>query len=197
MDILKKKKKEEYKEVKSFGLSPRSIENLESMSSIWEISKSQVVEQLINYFHDYKTDFAHSFELAIEPQIKKRPRFGGGNTYTHEDTKRYETHVKMALRKWWKEKPIEGPIRTEIIFQFSAPKTSKNGYPGSKDVDNLVKAGFDGANGVVWKDDRQVCSLSAKKIFGIDDRIIFRFSELEIDLDNWKKLSSSYKWVGD
>ncbi len=34
------------------------------------------------------------------------------------------------------------------------------------DLDNVVKAIKDGCNGVAWKDDSQVVSLSARKIYG-------------------------------
>jgi len=47
--------------------------------------------------------------------------------------------------------PIEGPVAVELKAYING------GRPG--DVDNIAKAVFDGLNGVVWYDDRQISEM--------------------------------------
>lgn len=68
--------------------------------------------------------------------------------------------------------PIEGPVRVRIHFFFARPKShygkylkpsAPNCHTQKPDVDNLVKAIFDGFNGVAWVDDTQVVEVVARK----------------------------------
>jgi Holliday junction resolvase RusA-like endonuclease len=111
------------------------------------------------------TFFEHTIPLA--PHAKQRPRLGKGRTYTPEATERFERQCAWILRAYIGPRdPMLGPISVRVAFFLEAPKKSKHGYPSSADIDNYLKSLFDACNGVVWKDDRQIVELTARKVFG-------------------------------
>jgi Holliday junction resolvase RusA-like endonuclease len=53
--------------------------------------------------------------------------------------------------------------------------------PTSKpDIDNVVKAIFDGLNGVAWRDDVQVVSLTVRKHYSATPRVDVHLSEASV-----------------
>ncbi len=59
------------------------------------------------------------------------------------------------------------------------PKSVKRDYPAVRpDIDNYVKTVLDGANGILWLDDAQVCQLAATKQYGADNRISIAVMEI-------------------
>lgn len=92
------------------------------------------------------------------PVPKGRPRFGRGRTYTPAKTAAYEELVRLTAvdsrnRQDWRK--LTGPVKCTLRFYGANP---------TADIDNLVKAVFDGLNGVAWEDDRQVSELVASRI---------------------------------
>lgn len=171
-------KKKPQKIVKSYGLSEDAVDRLEELHLKHKVPRSQIIDELL-MFGDTEI-MNHTFIYAIKAETKGRPRFGGGKTYTDEKTKKYESQIKTALKTWWTDKALTGPIKCSIVFQIKEPKKPAKSYPSQKDLDNLIKAWLDGANGVIYKDDRQVVDLRATKVFGDDGRITFSFTEMEI-----------------
>lgn len=109
-----------------------------------------------------------TIKIPGKPQGKERPRLGKGHVYTPSSTKSYETLIgtlaNVAMRG---HEILTGPVSVVMSFQFG----SKEGgfYIGKADLDNLVKSCLDGMNGIVFKDDRQVCQLAATKVCGPED----------------------------
>lgn len=68
---------------------------------------------------------------------------------------------------------IEGPLEMEVIFVFDRPKRLQRKkdpegailHDKKPDLDNLLKIIKDTFNGIVWKDDSQVCRISLTKIY--------------------------------
>lgn len=69
---------------------------------------------------------------------------------------------------------LEGPVGLSVVFRLSRPKshhTSKGGltkgaprhHRSKPDVDKLLRSTFDGLTGSAYKDDSQVCMVSAEK----------------------------------
>lgn len=99
-----------------------------------------------------------------------------GYSYTPEQTVNYENLVKMIYRE--NGGPyMEGAVSAEILVVYDVPKsTSKKKrslmldgsiYPTKKpDIDNIQKIIFDALNGVAYKDDTQIVSVSARKKYG-------------------------------
>jgi len=116
-----------------------------------------------------------------EPVAQKRPRVsvlnGHAHVYDHKDSVDYKQLVSLAASKEVSA-PMEGPFYLRVIAQKSIPASwSKKKQlqaiggtirPTSKpDVDNYAKAIMDGLSGIVWKDDSQVVSLMAEKIYSV------------------------------
>ena len=124
---------------------------------------------------------------------KGRPRFSRyGGTYTPERTRNYETMIGLKFKEKYKNEPSEKPIKALVVFTFEPPKSlSKKKrqelllteyYTKKPDIDNTIKAIFDGLNGTAYKDDAQICDLKTRKIYGLEDSI---YIELEEITDEW------------
>ena len=119
------------------------------------------------------------FTIPGEPQGKGRARIGkvGGfsRLFTPAKTLAYEGLVAQMAQQAMAGAPLmEGPVSLSLellhTIPRSAPKRQRADMlsgrmrPTKKpDADNVVKAIFDGINGVVWNDDVQVCGLNMTK----------------------------------
>lgn len=122
------------------------------------------------------------FTVPGAPYGKGRPRIGKvgahARMFTPEKTANYEglitlcAHAAMAGHP-----PFTGAaqVQLEILCQVPASWSKKKQalaldsaiFPTTKpDADNVVKAIFDGMNGVVWRDDVQAVDLSVVKRYG-------------------------------
>ena len=125
--------------------------------------------------------FATTFKVYGTPVPKGRPRFTRqGRTYTPKKTHDYETEVaKEARAAMGSSEPLETPVAVYVHVTFPIPqsyskKRSEACLSGFEkhikrpDLDNCIKAITDGMNGVVYKDDSQITSLHATKVYGTD-----------------------------
>lgn len=129
------------------------------------------------------------FTVYGKPQGKARPRFTrqGNRAYTPKETKLYEQQIAKAYRAAangfsFGDKPVE----IWITAVFAKAKTSKKEYPTVKpDVDNILKAVFDGLNGIAYSDDKQIISAVAHKTFckldGEEPRLLVTVMEYKGD----------------
>lgn len=120
-----------------------------------------------------------SFIVPGQPQGKGRPRIGKvgqharmftpGKTVAYEGLIAHAAHVAMAGRP-----PLEGPVDVNVAINCQVPASwsqkkqrqalAHEIYPITKpDSDNVIKAVFDGMNGVVWKDDVQCINVCVAK----------------------------------
>lgn len=120
----------------------------------------------------------YRFTLNIEPRGQKRDRIGviGGHARSYKDGEqaRYEAKIRALLAQDAPPVPIEGPVELSIICYLPVPvswsKKKRNlasfglVRPLSKpDVDNAAKGIMDCMNGLIWRDDKQVVTLTAAK----------------------------------
>jgi len=126
--------------------------------------------------------FSVIFQVDGTPVPKGRPRFARRgkfvSTYSPKTTVDYETKVSDAAKQaMGSQKPLEGPVVACIYITLPIPasypkKRFKACLSGEErptkrsDIDNFVKAIFDGMNGIVFTDDSQVVSLHATKVYG-------------------------------
>lgn len=120
----------------------------------------------------------HTFAFSIEPRPKGRHRsfVRNGRMIFHPDpdTKVFETSVKtLAQFKWGARPLLLRPLRMTLIFKLTKPGKGKKGSKMDEpavtpDLDNLIKAVTDALNGIVYRDDAQICELSAKKIYVLE-----------------------------
>lgn len=104
--------------------------------------------------------------LRIEPKPYERPRFAGGHAYNAPKYANYKKECQFLMKDVFKTNPLENPLHVNFEFILPCPK-SKLKRPQNADVrpdlDNYIKAVLDAGNGILWRDDSQVISLSAKK----------------------------------
>lgn len=121
------------------------------------------------------------FEIPGQPVAKGRPRIstrgGFARAYTPKKTVNYEARVALAARDAMEgAPPTLEPVSVSIAIGLPIPQSwSKKKQalaranalrPCSRpDIDNYIKAVFDGGNEIIWKDDSQVVSLQARKFY--------------------------------
>lgn len=130
--------------------------------------------------------------IAGEPKGKARPRMSTktGRAYTPKDTANYENWVKMCYINQSgignSEDMFKGQVKARIDAYYPIPNsTSKKKReqmnlqlicPTKKpDCDNVGKIILDSLNGIAYKDDSQVVSLTVNKYYSDTPRV-----ELEI-----------------
>lgn len=123
-----------------------------------------------------------TFHVPGQPIGKGRPRVsargGFARMYTPEKTADYEALVAHQAQRSMAGKPLYGTAVGVNLFMDCAVPASWSGkkqrealqgliLPGVKpDADNVIKAIFDGMNGVVWRDDALVTDLRVRKRYG-------------------------------
>lgn len=128
-----------------------------------------------------------SFKVPGRPVPKGRPRFVNGRTLTPKKTRQHEKVLKqIAALTYGGNAPMTGPVRLEVEAVFAKPKswTKKKAvethwHTSTPDADNLAKI-TDALNGVVWKDDEQVCELVVRKFYSDDGSEYMRFTITEL-----------------
>ena len=110
----------------------------------------------------------YEFVFHVEPCAKGRPKFTAkGFAYTPKKTRDAESELKLLMRSKWSRPPLEKPLKLDITFSITRPKSVKRDLPAVKpDIDNLIKLCTDSGNKILWNDDNQIVELSAKKVYG-------------------------------
>lgn len=113
-----------------------------------------------------------------KPIAKRRPRFARRGkfvvAYNDQETEesRFLWEVKNQIHQC-----LEGALIVYCCFHMPRPKNHykvdgklKEGVPVAHtkkpDLDNLLKFIFDCLNGVAWKDDSQIATFTANKVYG-------------------------------
>lgn len=104
------------------------------------------------------------------PKATMRGRHAG--VYKDKDSRIYEAKVAAIaltqLPDGWEL--IDQAITLTISFRLIRPKSvsaKKRPLPTVRpDLDNLIKSIKDGLNGIVWRDDCQIVSVTADKTYG-------------------------------
>jgi len=125
-----------------------------------------------------------SFIVPGQPHGKGRAKIvkigGFSRMATPQKTVAYEGLVAMAAKQALHGRPLlEGPVDVQLEIRCQVPaswsqKKQRMALAGEirpttkPDADNVVKAVFDGCNGVLWRDDVQVCDLRVKKRYSAD-----------------------------
>lgn len=137
-----------------------------------------------------------TFIVPGQPQGKQRPRVGKiGNharLFTPQKTVAYEGLVAHAAHAAMAGRPLlEGPVSVLMNIDCQVPaswsqKKQRDALAGritpttKPDIDNVIKAVFDGLNGVVWKDDAQVTVLSVSKAYSATPQVMVSLSPVRV-----------------
>lgn len=122
------------------------------------------------------------FLVPGEPIGKGRPRIGKvgshARMFTPTKTANYEGLIALAGTEAMVGRSLlEGPVMVELRIVMAIPASKSKRwkaqalagevFPTKKpDMDNVIKAIYDGLNGVVWKDDVQVVDAFVRKRYG-------------------------------
>lgn len=123
-----------------------------------------------------------AFVVPGDPQGKGRARAGivrgVVRMHTPAKTVAYELRISQAAaHAMGSARPLEGPCGVEIEIVMAVPPSWSKKRQGAAlegqelptkrpDMDNVVKAIYDGMNAVVWRDDAQACRLVVDKRYG-------------------------------
>lgn len=128
-------------------------------------------------------------ELLGPPRGKGRPRFSTRNgfpmahpdqkTETYEAVLRHEAKLAMAGRA-----PLEGALQLTVRAELPIPaswsgKRQREAAAGlirptrrsTADLDNIIKS-VDALNAIVWRDDAQIVSIAAVKLYSTRPRLV-------------------------
>ncbi|MDC3414289.1 RusA family crossover junction endodeoxyribonuclease [Terrihalobacillus insolitus] len=127
------------------------------------------------------------FTVLGIPQAQGRPRAGKTRTgktvlYDPAKSRDYKQYVRLVASQHAPRNPIEHPVSVFIDVYRQIPSSmskkrrrlanAKIYRPITKsDIDNYSKSILDSLNGILWKDDAQVVSLTANKYYSDEPRI--------------------------
>ena len=110
------------------------------------------------------------FFVEGDPVPKGRGRImSSGNkrwAVTPARTRMYESAVRETAEACMHSRPgpYDGPLYVRMTFHLPRPATVTRLWPFVKpDLDNLAKSVLDGLNGVVFRDEAQVCCMDLVK----------------------------------
>lgn len=118
------------------------------------------------------------------PHGKGRPRFGAGRVYTPIETRNYETGIALIAKSEMRGRAMfDGPLHMDLRAVFAIPKSWSDKKrtqailgeirPTVKpDADNILKAIKDGLNGIAYRDDAQIVSVHASKVYGAEPFVV-------------------------
>lgn len=120
------------------------------------------------------------YVFDIDPVAKARPRFTRkGFTYTPAKTKNAENAIKRLIGSDYSVLDIPLGVSIELFIERPASVKGRL-YPHVRpDVDNFCKTVLDALNGLVYKDDSQICDLIVKKRYSDKGQIIVEIFSLD------------------
>lgn len=107
------------------------------------------------------------FEFPLDAVPKERPLRGAS---TPPKTRAFEDIITQLSKEQWDGEPLTDLLGASLVFDkgrilvrlwklpFEDSPTARG------DIDNLVKSTFDGMQGIIYKNDSQICILNARKI---------------------------------
>jgi len=113
------------------------------------------------------------FHLPCNPVPASRPRVTRWGTYYGKRHTAFRSKVKALLEDMRGNGSLplsllSGRLVAWVLFQVEKPKTSKLLIPRG-DIDNYSKLIFDCCSGLVWEDDVQIETMSARKTWSSSD----------------------------
>jgi Holliday junction resolvase RusA-like endonuclease len=131
-------------------------------------------------------DYRFNYEIDTDPVAKGRARFTSrGHAYTPSKTRVAENTIATKIIKQVDHEPLECALAMRVIFYVNRPKSvskKKRPLPVAKpDLSNYIKIIEDALNGIVFKDDSQIVTIQAWKLYADDcePRIIVSFEPIE------------------
>ena len=128
------------------------------------------------------------YTFGITPVPQGRPRFVKRGTFVQAYDPKTSKEFKQTLKKLAvQQSPTlsESALEVSIVFYMSIPKSKPKkwrehppAHTVKGDIDNLVKGTLDALTGVLWKDDSQICTLHAHKVYSDEPKIELEVTEV-------------------
>ena len=113
------------------------------------------------------------FTILGDPRPQGRPRFARMGkfvkAYDPKESREYKQTLAAQIAAQEPEYISAGAISLDCAFVFARPKSLPKkviDHTKKPDLDNIIKALKDAMTGIVWKDDAQIVSLTARKEYG-------------------------------
>ena len=116
---------------------------------------------------------------VAQPRARATSIGGHARVYEPKDhpIAAFKASVRLAASCAFSGGALDGPLRVDCLFLFPRPKSlmfKKRDMPRVRhvkkpDTDNILKAGCDSLNGLVWRDDCQVCEMVGTKWIAAGD----------------------------
>ena len=131
--------------------------------------------------------------IPVKPVGKERPRMSRhGVVYTPKKTREFESLVGAYGRKYMSDHGLQisdKAMSVNVIVYDAVPKSwskvnRRDALAGkirptkTPDGDNIVKAIFDGLEGVVYVNDKQIVQFYFNRVYAESDTIQLSFKEL-------------------
>lgn len=136
----------------------------------------------------------YSYILWGDPTPLARPRFTKGHIW--DSQKKIKVSAAIDLDSQHNIPPLDGPLHMDVWFFFNLPQRLRRRaqrlpspapslprqlnpedfytyylpHDTRPDLDNLVKFVCDTANGILYHDDKQICSINALKAYDTTPR---------------------------
>ena len=107
------------------------------------------------------------YTVIGDPIPLARPRFSsrGGKTHVFDAQHHLRFGAQIQLRKQHASPIITQPIAIHVCFYFKQTTKKNTTHCKKPDIDNLIKWILDISTGILFKDDCQVFSLYAQKLY--------------------------------
>lgn len=138
------------------------------------------------------------YVIPGNPVSLKRPRFSSATKRVYNSQRSEMLVLSIGLQSQHDDDPLfEGPLHMDVTFYMpiSASMTKKNQEKlkdtfntSRPDLDNLIKMVADVANGILYKDDALIASISAKKVYDSNPRIEFSIQPIKSGEKHGKKV---------
>lgn len=126
------------------------------------------------------------YVIMGDPVPLARPRFSRGRVYDKQ--RNLKLVAGINLRNQHNNTPLlAGPLHLDAEFHMKIPVKGKHARLDNRyhiyrpDVDNLLKFICDISQGIIFKDDSEVSSISIAKRYAIEPRTEFEFIEIDTE----------------
>lgn len=120
---------------------------------------------------------------VAQPRQRHRVVHAGGRAFAQNYTpardpvNSFKAAVQLAASQAYCGAPLEGPLRMSAVFVFPRPKSMhwktrpmpRVWHTSRPDRDNLIKSVQDALNGILWRDDSQICAGEPVKLVAAGD----------------------------
>lgn len=137
------------------------------------------------------------YVIPGNPVSLKRPRYSSATKRMYNSQRNEMLVMSIGLQSQHDNDPMfEGPLHMDVVFYMPIPssmnkkeqKKLESAYHIARmDLDNLIKMCCDLGNGILYKDDALIASISAKKVYDINPRTEFSIQSINPGEKNGKK----------